>query len=233
MRLDPSRALKALGLSTWATTFMWLWLSGEQVRFIGPKTAWVVPFGAIALTLAAVAYLATVVTRDAVARPAIGEMLGTILLITPVLLLATVPDPSLGALAAQRKGAKNIRLSAPTKSGRYLDVFAVAYAGQDPEFARKIGAVPGQAVSLRGLLADRDASTPDFDVVRFRIRCCAADATPYAVTVWPGNGASVPDTGQDDQWVAVDGVLTKGSNGTLQVQATAIKAVASPARPYN
>jgi uncharacterized repeat protein (TIGR03943 family) len=231
MTLDPRRALRALGLFAWAGMFLWLSLSGDQVRFIGPKTAWVVPFGAVALTVAALLYATTLASRGPAPRPSLGELLGTVLLVAPILLVFTVPDQSLGALAAKRKSTKNVRLAAPAKSSRLLDVYTIAYARQDPAFAKKIGAVPGARVSLEGLLSDRDPASAGFDLVRFRITCCAADATPYAVSVWPEN-LSIPDTGRDVQWLTVQGYLVKGPDGWLQVRATSITPADAPSNPY-
>jgi uncharacterized repeat protein (TIGR03943 family) len=231
MKVDPGRALRAAGLFAWAGMFLWLWLSGDQVRFIGPKTAWVVPFGAIALSAAALVYATTITTRASALRPSLGEVLGVLVLTAPILLVFTVPDQSLGSLAAQRKSTKSARLAAPAKSSRLLDVYTIAYARQDPGFARKIGAVPGARVSLRGLLSDRDPATADFDLVRFRITCCAADATPYAVNVWPEN-VSLPEAGGDDQWLAVEGYLAKSPDGSLQVRATSIAPAEAPSNPY-
>jgi uncharacterized repeat protein (TIGR03943 family) len=231
MRVDPRRALRAGTLFAWSGMFLWLWLSGDQVRFIGPKTAWVVPFGAITLSVAALVYTTTVASRGPTARPSLGELLGAVVLIAPVLLVFTVPDQSLGALAAKRKSTKNVRLAAPAKTSKMLDVYTIAYARQDPAFAKQIGAVPGARVSLTGLLSDRDTTTADFELVRFRITCCAADATPYAVTVWPEN-VSIPDTGRDAQWLGVDGYLATGPDGSLQVRATAIRPEDSPTNPY-
>jgi uncharacterized membrane protein len=50
MRLDL-RSIRALALVAWAGVFTWLWVSGESVRYLGPRTQWVVPVGAIGLTL--------------------------------------------------------------------------------------------------------------------------------------------------------------------------------------
>jgi uncharacterized repeat protein (TIGR03943 family) len=230
-RPDPTRAIRAVALTAWAAFFAWLWISGEQSRFIGPKTAWVVPAGAFALTIAALAQLATVRTSGPASRPTVGEVLGAIVLLVPILMMMTIPDPSLGALAAQRKSAKNVRLQAPDKVSVKLDLFAVAYASQDPEFAQKLGAVPGRRVSVSGLLTHPDPSTAGLAVVRFRIRCCVADAIPYSVPVVP-SGGEVPVT-HDDQWVAVDGVLAAAGEGRLQILATSVRPMATPDDPYN
>jgi uncharacterized repeat protein (TIGR03943 family) len=232
VRIDAVRAVRAATVFAWAALFMWLWLSGEQVRFIGPKTAWVVPFGAIALTLGAICYAGTVFTRARGPRPTIGDLLGAIVFVIPILLVLTVPDPSLGSLAAQRKSAKNVRLAPPPKSGDLLDVYTIAYARQDPKFAREVGAVPGAHVSISGVLSDSDPETADFNLVRFKITCCVADARPYSVTVWPEN-AAIPDGAGDDQWLAVDGYLAQAPDGSLQVRATSIAEADTPSNPYS
>ena len=46
MRLDL-RSIRALALVAWASVFAWLWITGESVRYLGPRTQWVVPVGAI------------------------------------------------------------------------------------------------------------------------------------------------------------------------------------------
>ena len=55
----PARHLaRTVVLVTWAAFFDWLWLSGASGRFVGPRTAWVVLFGAATLTAVAALHLA-------------------------------------------------------------------------------------------------------------------------------------------------------------------------------
>jgi hypothetical protein len=98
MRLDL-RSIRAIGLAAWGALFGWLWLSGESVRYLGPRTQWVVPLGAIGLTLAAAGYLRA--TRDmpsSRARPL--ELAGLAALLIPILAAGTLAHAQLGSLAA-------------------------------------------------------------------------------------------------------------------------------------
>jgi uncharacterized membrane protein len=94
MRLDL-RSIRAVGLAAWGALFGWLWLSGESVRYLGPRTQWVIPVGAIGLTLAAAGYVHA--TRDmpsSRARPL--ELFGLAALLVPILAAATLAHAQLG-----------------------------------------------------------------------------------------------------------------------------------------
>ena len=56
MRLDWPRIVRGTALLAWAAFFDWLWLSGRSGDYVGPRTAWVVPFGGIVLTVATLLY---------------------------------------------------------------------------------------------------------------------------------------------------------------------------------
>jgi uncharacterized repeat protein (TIGR03943 family) len=89
------------------------------------------------------------------------------------------------------------------------------------------GVRPGVRVELVGFTMRRPG-TPDglFQVTRFQLTCCIADATPLFVTVDPP--AAVPPR---DAWVSVSGPLARRS-GELIVQADALRRIDEPARPY-
>ena len=101
MRLD-ARTIRTLGLTAWALLFLWLWISGESVRYLGPRTQWVIPVGAIGLGLAAVGYLRA--TRgDRTSRLSAPEWLGIAGLLLPIVAAATLGGAQLGSLAASNK----------------------------------------------------------------------------------------------------------------------------------
>ena len=101
MRLDL-RSIRALALVAWAAVFTWLWASGESVRYLGPRTQWVVPVGALGLTLAATAYL-YVTRKEEPIHIGLREGLGLGALLLPVLAAAMLANAQLGALAASNK----------------------------------------------------------------------------------------------------------------------------------
>jgi hypothetical protein len=97
MRLDV-RSVRALVLVAWAALFTWLWVSGESVRYLGPRTQWVIPVGAIGLALAGAGYLLSTSHRDGR-----REGLGLAALLAPVLAALVLANAQLGALAASNK----------------------------------------------------------------------------------------------------------------------------------
>lgn len=220
MRIDGVMAVRAGAVVLWAVAFGALWLSGAADRFVGPKTAWIVPAGTIGLTLVALALL------PAVARPPYrsaprGEIVGAIVFVLPVLAIAAVPDAQLGALAAQQRADAGATLVVPDEPREGpLDLLDVAFARQDADYALSRGVEAGEPVVLVGFVSRR--RDDGFDVTRFRIMCCAADAVPFSARVL---GAPVPER---DQWVRVRGRLTPG----LAVRATGVQEVARPSDPY-
>ncbi len=224
----PARHVaRTVALATWAVFFDWLWLSGASARFMGPRTAWVVVFGATTLSIAAAMHLAAGARAPAAARPLTARELGGLLaLVAPVLALAAVPSANLGALAVARKGDQGAYRRPPARAANApIDLFDVAYAGKDPTFAAQRGIGPGRRVALTGLVSG--AGHGGFDLARFVTTCCAADAVPYRVPVV--YAARV----KDDRWYRVLGRLERPATGDFRVRATHLTRIPTPADPYN
>ncbi len=89
--------------------------------------------------------------------------------------------------------------------------------------------LPGQQVSLTGLVmkSNRSPSEP-FQLGRFYITCCIADAIPISVSIYPtlAKGRFIKD-----DWLEVDGALAK-RDGRLVVDAESITQVDEPSNPY-
>lgn len=81
MTIDRSRMLRAFALGAWALFFNWLWLSGHGASYAAPRTAWVITFGAIALSIATVAYLLTARTAHPGPGPSWRELAATTALV--------------------------------------------------------------------------------------------------------------------------------------------------------
>jgi uncharacterized repeat protein (TIGR03943 family) len=232
MRLDL-RTLRAIGLLAWGLLFWWLWLSGESVRYLGPRTQWVVPVGAVGLTLAACAYLRA--TRDvATERPGLRELTGLGALLVPILAAATLAHAQLGSLAASNKlSSRGIDPSAlarlASKDATGVSFLQLNAAGRDAALSRELGLSPNRPVRLVGFVSANPGAARRFELSRFYITCCVADAVPVSVHVIdrPGHGSHV----HRDEWLDVTGLLARGNREWL-VRAVRIRHVEAPSDPY-
>jgi putative membrane protein len=228
MRLDL-RSIRALALVAWAAVFGWLWVTGESVRYLGPRTQWVIPVGAIGLTLVAAGYL--LATRaDAPAPLGLREGIGLAGLVLPVLATAVLAHAQLGALAASNKlssrgidSAALARLAA--RDPKQVSFLQLNAAGRDDRLTRELGLHEGRSVELSGFVSHAGRL---FTLSRFYITCCVADAVPIGVRVSAGDrGARL----KRDDWVDVTGVLSHGHREWI-VDALRIRQVKPPDDPY-
>jgi len=232
MRLDL-RSIRAVGLAAWAALFGWLWLSGESVRYLGPRTQWVVPIGAIGLTLAAAGYLHT--TRDmpsSRARPL--ELAGLAALVIPIFAAATLAHAQLGSLAASNKlSSRGIDPSAlarlASRDASSVGFLQLNAAGRDAGLSRELGLSAGKTVQLLGFVSSKSESGRPFELSRFYITCCVADAVPVSVHVSKGTVRRL-QVDRDD-WLSVTGVLEHGDREWI-VRAVRVEHVDAPSNPY-
>jgi hypothetical protein len=103
VRAPSPRLLHLLLLGIWALFFLWLLASGEMYRYIGPRTRWVVPLGAVILVLSAVAQARTLRNASTQERLDRKELVGLASFLAPIALVALIPKPTLGSEAAARK----------------------------------------------------------------------------------------------------------------------------------
>ncbi len=232
MRLDL-RSIRALGLAAWGALFGWLWLSGESVRYLGPRTQWVVPLGAIGLTLAAAGYVHA--TRDmpsSRARPL--ELAGLAALLVPILAAATLAHAQLGSLAASNKlSSRGIDPSAlarlASRDASTVGFLQLNAAGRDAGLSRELGLSAGKPVQLVGFVSSQPESSRPFELSRFYITCCVADAVPVSVHVSKGTVRRL-QVDRDD-WLRVTGVLEHGYREWI-VRAVRVEHVDAPSNPY-
>ena len=228
------RLLRALALTAWTGFFAWLWISGEMSRYLGPRTYWVVPFGAAVLGCAAVMHVITLRSTTPAARPSPADLLGTFLLVAPLVAVSIVPNADLGSLAASRKssgggvsaGQLNPQADAVIENPMFRDV---AYAEESARYADATGIGEGSEVELLGFV-DEGEGGPEgtFELTRFYVSCCAADAIPYSVAVDPG--AEAADLA-DDEWVEVSGTLERRDDRFVVV-VDRLERVPEPKEPY-
>ena len=215
------RWLRGLVLIAWGAFFVWLLVSGEVLRYIGPRTGWVVVFGAIALTIAAFGFWMTRSENT-------GGTLGVAAMLLPILAVIVVPEPSLGSLAASRKisGGPVVSLQPqPLGPGDEVSFPEIEYASESQEYAATNGIVEGFEVELTGFVTEPTTESADFALTRFAIFCCAADVVPHSVEV------DADRNYPSDTWLTIEGVIDE-RDGTLIVVATKVEEVPEPSDPY-
>jgi uncharacterized repeat protein (TIGR03943 family) len=227
-RLDPRLVARASMLAIWAGFFVYLRISGEATRYIGPRTSWVVPFGAIALSAAALLHL-RFLTSEEPNRLTKRESLWLAVTILPIVLALMIPDAQLGAQAASRKTvggglADAIAYAPPGAGERELSFIDFHYANLSEDYGAAAGLFEGRPLELTGFVTHL-GTTPGFRLTRFYISCCAADAVPYSVAIV--HNQDFPD----DTWLTVTGVVTRTADG-LALEATGIKEIEPPREPY-
>ena len=233
--LDGRRVLRGLVLFAWSGFFLWLWISGEVSRYLGPRTYWVVPFGAITLGIAAILHVLTVRSPNKTPGPSRLELLGAVMMTVPLIAVATVPNADLGTLAASRKSADGPIASGGFASGAIDPVENptfrdIVYAEESNSYADAIGVTEGTEVGLLGFVDD-SGSAPQgtFELTRFYVSCCAADAIPYSVAV--DASGQTADQPEPDSWVEVSGTL-EAREGRLVLVADAFEPTSEPEEPY-
>ncbi len=229
------RNIRLFVLSLWAAFLGWLWLSGEVLRYLGPRTSWVVTFGAVTLALVTFAYArSSAAASDAVRGISRREAAGLLAMLTPIVLAVLLSGSSLGALAASKKlTARGVDLASLaeslSKGAADIDFLQIKAAGDDPQEGETLGLSPGRQVNLTGFVmkAGNSPKAP-FTLGRFYITCCIADAIPIGVTVDP----TLADGGfPTNTWLDVTGALDRKGKGYV-VDAERIEKIPEPSNPY-
>jgi uncharacterized repeat protein (TIGR03943 family) len=231
--VDWTRALRAVGLVAWAAFFDYLWLSGRSVDYVGPRTTWVVVFGAIALSAASVLYVSGLFASRETSPPT-GRELGRLLVIlAPIMLAFAAPSATLGAQAVEQKraadGATSLaRLEGYDGSIRLYDLAAASYS---PEFAADRGVAEGLQVSVDGFVS-KTPGDGTIELSRFLASCCAADAMPYSVDVVLPAGSPAFEK---NQWLQVSGQVAeepRGKRTFFRLVADEVEAIDRPVDAY-
>jgi uncharacterized repeat protein (TIGR03943 family) len=230
-----ARNLRTLVLTSWCFFLTWLWLTGETLRYLGPRTQWLVPFGALTLAVTALAYARSTDQQAPPSRPTSREAAGLVALLLPIVAGTLLVSTQLGALAASKKlTARGIDPSAlaelASRNAAQLSFLQVNVAGHNAEFASQNGIEAGRPVRLVGfVLHDPKRTDGSFELARFYITCCVADALPLAVTIEPAD--TRPPAFKRDDWLSVRGELVR-SHRELRLRAARIEKVKAPRDPY-
>ena len=205
-------------------------LTGDFKRYVRPGMGPLLAVAGVVLVLlgfwVVVGSLRRRPEASAVADEHPPERIGWLLLV-PVLAVLLVAPPALGAFAISRTSTVHVetgKLFAPLPQDappHPLSLTELLQRADDRDGASLSGAV----VELTGFVAGtRDDG---FDLARYSISCCAADAAAAVVRV--GTAHPAP---QRDRWVTVTGTYRRGTAERPVVDATSVVEVATPNDPY-
>jgi len=229
-RISVVRVLATFALAAWACLFWFLIFTERTSLYLSTRTDWVVPTGAVVLTLAFVGRLLSLKTTDPEPlRPRVAW--GTALIIMPVITVLALPPASLGSFAASRRSSLTsggATVSATDLSSGVLSLADIAGGLRSREGMRALVGRAGEEVDFTGFVT-REAGAPadEFVLTRFLISCCVADALSVQVRVV----GAPPGRLKADEWVRVDGQMYPLGREVI-VDATAVEKVPKPARPY-
>jgi uncharacterized repeat protein (TIGR03943 family) len=227
---SPSRILEALALASWAAAFWFLILTDRMSLFLSSRTAWVVPTGAVLLTIGLVGRLWTLRTDEP--QPISGRSaLGIGMIVVPVVTVLALPPAALGSFAASRRssfGSGGIATSAEDISTGDLSLLDVAGGQRTRTGLAALVDRAGEEVDFTGFVT-RDAGAPadEFVLTRFLVSCCVADALSVNVRVV----GAPPGRFKTDEWVRVTGRIYPLGRDVI-VDSTDIVAVKRPEHPY-
>jgi uncharacterized repeat protein (TIGR03943 family) len=150
------------------------------------------------------------------------------LLLAPVVTLLLVAPPSLGSFGVDR--APPIRVTAGKSALKPLDTTGGPVAMTLLEYTERAFDHDGQSmrdatVRLTGFVS-ADGSG-EFDLARYQIACCAADAAAAVVRV-----VGVASNPPRDQWVVVTGSYSPGGGDVPVLAATSLQEINAPDDPY-
>ena len=151
------------------------------------------------------------------------------LLLAPIAALLLVAPPTLGSYGVGRGATVDVRAGAPIfddlRAGTQPVPMTLLEFGQRA-FERGGASFNGAELELTGFVAETEDD--GFELARYQIACCAADAAPVVVRV-TGVFGGVP---QRDRWVTVTGVFQPAGDGFPHLAATSVLEIPPPNDPY-
>lgn len=229
-RWSPARVATGAMLAAWSALFWFLILSGRELLYVSTRTRWVVPTGAIILTLAALGQLAG--ARTTQPEP-VGKREAWILglMVVPVVTVLLLPPASLGTYAASRRSsflsAGVVTNPANLASGE-LTLIDIASTPTTELGAEALAKRAGEQVEFLGIVTRyADTAADEFYLTRFVVTCCVADATVAQVLVVD----APPGKFENGDWVQVNGTFYPLGEDVI-VAADRIQEVPQPKNPY-
>ncbi|HLB39161.1 MAG TPA: TIGR03943 family protein [Actinomycetota bacterium] len=228
-RVSPVRIAAAIVLGAWGVMFWMLWLTGRTYLYLSSRTAWVVPMGAVIMSIAAIGRLAT-------ARSARQEVLGRRqawslgIVALPVVLVLALPPSALGAYSVGKRatfGGSAIGATARDVTGP-LDFVDIGAAQSFPAAMTQLEARAGEPIALEGFVTHKEGAPLDEIVLtRYIVTCCVADATIAQVRVV----GLPPGAYTDDEWLRITGAVYPVGREVL-VAADSAEPIPVPEQPY-
>lgn len=150
------------------------------------------------------------------------------LLLVPVAVLLLVAPPSLGSFGVGR--SPGLRVTAgrstlpPLKAGAGSVPMSLTEYGER-SFDHAGQSLKGATVVLTGFVSKTGSG--QFELARYQIACCAADAA--AATVQVVGAVSIPAR---DQWVTVTGSYSAAAGDDPVLAASVVRLISQPEDPY-
>jgi uncharacterized repeat protein (TIGR03943 family) len=151
------------------------------------------------------------------------------LLLAPIAALLLVAPPTLGSFGVDRSAAVNVHAGGavfkPLPHGAAPVSMTLLEYGQRA-FDRHGSSLAGATVELTGFISRLDNG--GFQLARYQIACCAADAVP-AIVIVEGVAGHPP---RRDAWVKVTGAYAGGAGDLPRFSATSVVEIPVPNEPY-
>lgn len=214
----------------WCALFWFVLLTGRTPLYLSSRTDWLIPVGAGILTLISIGKLLSLKSEHDEPLDA-SRIWSAVLLVTPVLLVVSLPPASLGAFAASRRGSltsAGLSADASEIAEGPIDLIDIASALRSDDAMEVLRSRAGDEVTLVGFVT-RDESDPvgTFTLNRFIISCCVADAIAVKVQVLGAAGGEV----EEDDWARVKGRIFPLED-QVAVDAVSIERIERPKSPY-
>jgi putative membrane protein len=230
-RWSAGRVAVGLVLAAWAGLFWFLLATGRWSLYLSTRTSWLVPVGAVLMSVAALGRFASArVQHDP--EPLGARRAWTVgLLVFPVVIVLALPPAALNSYAVGRRSGfvgAGVSTSTGDIASGSLTLIDVAAAQTTAAGLDALELRAEQVVTFDGFVM-RYADTPPDEIMltRYIVTCCVADATIAQVRV-----VDVPaGTFEEDQWVRVTGPIYPLGREVL-VDATDVVGIPRPSKPY-
>jgi uncharacterized repeat protein (TIGR03943 family) len=151
------------------------------------------------------------------------------LLLAPIAALLLVAPPTLGSYGVDRAAKIQIKagsgvFAALDRESGPVPMTLLEYGQRS--FERNGRSLSGATVELRGFVAKTEDR--GFQLARYQIACCAADAAPVVVRVVGTSG----DPPALDEWVTVTGTFRPIEDDLPTLSATSLVETPAPEEPY-
>jgi putative membrane protein len=230
-RWSAGRVAVGLVLTAWAGMFWFLFFSGRWSLYLSTRTSWLVPVGAVLMSVAALGRFASARVQHDPEALGMRRTWTIGLLVFPVVIVLALPPAALTSYAVGRRSGfvgAGVSTSAGDIATGSLTLIDVAAAQTTSAGLDALEQRAGEQVNFVGFVT-RYSDTPADEILltRFIITCCVADATIAQVRV-----VDVPaGTFQQDQWVSVTGRIYPLGREII-VDATDVVGIPRPSRPY-